>query len=302
MTYRIRPGEKLGPEVVRVAQLQYEGAIGLLRDQPDGRDQAIHDARKRFKRLRGLFRLIRAASPDFYVAENARVRDIAAKLSAERDATALVETLDHLLEGTIDPEEHVALRAIRDRLAARRDRITREQTDLEARIEAAIGGCEDGIRALSTLRLPKSQSKATALLADGTARNYGRAVTALQTAIASGDPADWHDLRKRIKYHRMHVQLMSAAWPGEMGLRAKVADIAGEALGDDHDLENLEALIAAEPEEVGTDDEIALLRSLMAARSAALHDQIRALVKNLLRDDRKVVRKRIVALWRDAAG
>ncbi|MDZ7602728.1 MAG: hypothetical protein U1A06_15265, partial [Hoeflea sp.] len=63
-----------------------------------------------------------------------------------------------------------------------------------------------------------------------------------------------------------------------------------------------EALIAAEPEEVGTDDEIALLRSLMAARSAALHDQIRALVKNLLRDDRKVVRKRIVALWRDAAG
>jgi hypothetical protein len=40
-------------------------------------------------------------------------------------------------------------------------------------------------------------------------------------------------LRKRVKYHRMHMQLMSPAWPGDMAMRAEVADLAGEALGDD---------------------------------------------------------------------
>ncbi|MBC7283189.1 CHAD domain-containing protein, partial [Hoeflea sp.] len=160
----------------------------------------------------------------------------------------------------------------------------------------------DGIEALAALRLPKGKSRTIALLARGTAKNYGRAVCALQTAIASNKPADWHDLRKRIKYHRMHVQLMGPAWPGQMRLRADVSDVAGEALGDDHDLACLDALITADPGAIGSDAEIAVLRSVMEARSAELHEQVRGIVKNLLRDDRKVVRKRIAALWRDVAG
>ncbi len=91
MSYRIRPGQLLTGEVVRIAEIQYERAIHVLRRQPDGPYQAIHDARKRFKRLRGLFRLVRAAAPDFFARENARLRDMAATLSEVRDATALVE-------------------------------------------------------------------------------------------------------------------------------------------------------------------------------------------------------------------
>ena len=90
----------------------------------------------------------------------------------------------------------------------------------------------------------------------------------------------------------MHVQLMRPAWPGEMGLRADVADIAGEALGDDHDLACLETLIVTDPGAIGSDEDIALLRIVMTARSAALHEQIRGIVKNLLRDDKRVVRKK----------
>ena len=302
MSYRIRPGEKLEAEVVRIATLQYQRAIETLRDQPDGRPRAIHDARKRFKKLRGLFRLIRSAAPGFYAAENARVRDIAARLSSARDATALVEALDHLIESQATAKNHDTLFAIRARLAERRDRIASEESGIEDRIAAAIAACEDGMAALGELRLPGKPARAMALVAKGTASNYCRAVRALDTAVASGAPDDWHELRKRIKYHRMHVQLLSPLWPGEMGLRADTADLAGEALGDDNDLANLEALIAAEPGVIGTDADIALLRACMKNRSADLHAQIRALLKNLLKDDRKVVQKRIEALWRDAAG
>ena len=302
MSYRLRPGKRLTGEVTRVAEIQYRRAIESLRDQPDGPHAAIHDARKRFKRLRGLFRLVRDAAPEFCARENARVRDIAAGLSAVRDATALVEAMDHLLASKATAENHDALFAIHARLATRRDRIASAETDLDARIAAAIAGCEDGITALAGLKLPKRKDKAIDVLASGVARTYGRAVRALEAATESGHTEDWHDLRKRIKYHRMHVQLMSAAWPGEMALRADVADIAGEALGDDHDLDALEALIATDPDAIGSEAEIAVLRSVMAARSAELHGEVRKIVRNLLGDDRRVVRRRIAALWRDAAG
>jgi CHAD domain-containing protein len=302
VSYRIRPGRPLTREVVRIAKIQYASAIAVLRDQPDGPYEAIHEARKRFKRLRGLFRLIRGAAPKFYARENARVRDIARTLSTVRDATALVEALDHLLASDAVGHNPEALRAVRARLAARRDRITTAETDLEARVAAAIAGCEGGIEALRKLRLPEKPDKAIAVLADGAAKTYGRAVRALETANASGDPADWHDLRKRIKYHRMHVQLLSRAWPGEMALRDQIADIAGEALGDDHDLANLENLIVRDPGALGDDAEIAILRAAMATRSAQLHDQVRKIVKNLLQDDKKLVQSRIAALYRDAVG
>ena len=156
------------------------------------------------------------------------------------------------------------------------------------------------LHALSGLKLPKGKAKAIEVLARGVARTYGRAVRALEAATASGHTEDWHDLRKRIKYHRMHVQLMSPAWPGDMALRAQVADLAGEALGDDHDLDALETLLATDPDTIGDEAEIAVLRAVMAARSVELHDQVRDIVRNLLRDDRNLVQSRIAALWRDA--
>ena len=302
MSYRIKPGKPLAGEVARIAEIQYAKAIDFLGRQPDGRHEAIHDARKCFKRLRGLFRLVQGAAPEFCASENARVRDIARTLSAVRNATALVEALDHLLRSEGTAGNHDTLFAIRDRLAARRDRIASQELDLEDRMAAAAAGCEDGVKALGKLRLPSKRDKAIAVLAKGFARNYGRAVGALETAVTSGEPADWHDLRKRIKYHRMHVQLLSAAWPGDMALRAEIADLAGEALGDDHDLSALGDLIAAEPGAIGDDREIAILRTAMAARSADLHRQVREIVKNLLRDDKSVIENRIAALWRAAGG
>jgi len=301
MSYRIRPDKPLTNEVVRVARAQYENAIDILYHEKNGRYQAIHDARKRFKRLRGLFRLVRDGQPEFCARENARVRDIARTLSVVRDATALVETLDRLLEFDATDENRVTLAAIRGRLAGRRDRIAAGETDLSGKILAAISACEKGIEALEGCDLPGKSDKAIALLASGAAKNYARAVKAFRTAKKSGDPADWHDLRKRVKYHWMHVQLLSPAWPGEMALRADTADLAGEALGDDHDLAHLDELIAAEPDAIGGAGEVAALRAAMVAQSERLHARVREIAKNLLHDGPDVVESRIAALYREAA-
>ncbi len=301
MSYRIRPDKRLSSEVSHVAEAQYRKAVGILGERRGGAYEAIHDARKCFKRLRGLFRLVRVASPEFCAREDARVRDIAHSLSVVREATAIVETLDRLIATEATAENHEALFAVRERMAVRRDHITVQEADLEGKVDEAIAACEEGITALCELRLPGKRDKAIKLLARGMAKNYGRAVRALANADKSGDPDDWHDLRKRIKYHRMHLQLLSPAWPGEMALRANVADLAGEALGDDHDLAALEALIVADPDAVGSAEEIVVLRTCMVAQSARLRDEVRKMVKHLLKDDKKLVRNRIAALYRDAA-
>ena len=219
-----------------------------------------------------------------------------------RDATALVEGLDRLsVECARGATITATLLAIRHRLAARRDRIAAGQMDLHASVSAAIASCEDGIDALAALSLPKGRKKAIRVLAKGAAKNYGRARDALSRARETGDPADWHDLRKRIKYHWMHMKLLRPAWPGVMKARAEVADLAGEALGDDHDLAVLEELIGAEPDEIGDDGEIAILRACMKEHSLALHERIGAILKHLIHDDPDVFRSRIEALYRDAA-
>lgn len=300
MSYRIMPGKPLGDEIERVAAAQYTKAIRILRDQPDGPHEAVHNARKCFKRLRGLFRLVRKADPEFFARENARVRDIARTLSEVRDAKALVEALDRLFVAEATPDNAATLHAIRTRLAERHIRIVREQTDIEDKIEAAIAGCKTGIEAFGGLKLRIKSRKAIALLAKGAARNYGRAQQALETAAASADPNDWHDLRKRIKYHWMHVTLLRPLWPGEMAIRAKTADLAGEALGNDHDLVNLENLATADPDAIGSEEEVEILRSAMAAQSAQLHAEIRDILRHLLKDDEKLIENHIAILFHEA--
>lgn len=301
MSYRIRPGKPLTGEVARAARGQYENAIAILREERGGRYEAIHDARKCFKRLRGLFLLVRGMAPDFRDAENARIRDIAASLSAERDASALVEALDLLLAVESGGDERATLVAIRARLAARRDAIAAGETDLTGKLEAAVAGLEAGMGALKRLRLPGKRQQAAAALASGAARTYAGAVKAFDRALAGGEPADWHELRKRVKYLGMHARLMRDAWPSAMALREAAADRVGDALGEDHDHAVLEALMAAEPDAIGGAGERDLLRARMASRSDGLRQEARDLLVDLLRESPEAFESRVAALWRDAS-
>lgn len=301
MAYHIKPGEALDDGVRRVARDQLEKAIGVLYNEPDGRHEAIHDARKRFKKLRGLYRLVRKDASGFYDRENARLRDIARSLATERDATALVETIDRLLKTQARDDNTVALTAIRHRLEARRDGIVESETDIDDKISAAISSCEDAIEALSGLKLPGKPKKASKVVAKGLSKTYGRAVDALAQARETGRAEDWHELRKRIKYHWMHAKLLRGIWPGEMKLRAGVAKRVADDLGDDHDLAVLADLAAREPDTLGGAEEIGLLREAMEAESKRLRERAASACKSLLADDPKTVKKRIRALYRDAA-
>ncbi len=59
MAYRLKQSESVMEGVRRIGEEQIAEAIDELRDECIARHQAVHQVRKRFKRMRGLLRLVR---------------------------------------------------------------------------------------------------------------------------------------------------------------------------------------------------------------------------------------------------
>src|SRR5260221_9375162 len=96
MAFQLKADESVAKGLRRIARDQIDKALEAL-EQSHGptHEEVIHDARKRFKKVRALLRLARPGlSKKFYDRENARFRDSGRPLSEVRDAKVLVEALD----------------------------------------------------------------------------------------------------------------------------------------------------------------------------------------------------------------
>ena len=97
MTYRIRPDRPFAVEIRRIGRELVDGVmidLDLARRRPE---EGFHRCRRRIKRLRALIRLVRAADPEYWKAEDARWRDLSRSIAGAREAAALVETLDRVV-------------------------------------------------------------------------------------------------------------------------------------------------------------------------------------------------------------
>src|SRR3546814_5850913 len=129
MAFRLRPDRPFTAEFISAVRNQLRQAIDALEEQPEGSHEAIHDARKKFKRVRALYRLIQPDAKQFRHRENERIRTMAKTLSAVRDAAALIETVDYLASEAGSPEELAAPATASAALIERRDRIASEAID-----------------------------------------------------------------------------------------------------------------------------------------------------------------------------
>ncbi len=72
MGFRLQRGEAVNEGVRRIAGEQLEKAIAEIQNTELDRHEAVHQVRKRFKKIRGLIRLVRPAFEETYDRENAR--------------------------------------------------------------------------------------------------------------------------------------------------------------------------------------------------------------------------------------
>ena len=295
MGYRIRQKESVQDAIQRIATEQIDKAIAEIEDAARDRHEVIHQVRKRCKKLRALVRLVRPALGKTYQRENARFRDIARDLGSLRDEQSLVESLERLQEMLGEPERH-RFDQILGKLRTRRD-------------EAADSDSQDPDALLSQARkkLVKARNKVAAWSLDesgfaamdgGMIKSYARGRKAMKSAFQSGQPEDFHEWRKRVKYHLHHVKALGPLWPGVNRAYVKEGKALADLLGDDHDLALLSALLQREGDALAGEETRAGLDAHIRCEQRRLQGRAWQLGERLFAEKPKALKKRWRHYWR----
>ena len=296
MSFALRPEESLRKGIRRMARKEMEYAQAQVTKTANGsRDAAVHEARKCFKRLRALLRLVRPAiSVRTYQEENTAFRDAARPLTAVRDAKILVESLDKL-------SQHFAKRIRGQPFAPIRKELMAYQREVRTRVldkEHAFATVETAVRDTCArlddwVTVPDRWSS----VGRGVRQVYRQARRALAEASAEPTVEHLHEWRRHVKYLRYQLAVLRPVWPEMMEPLVEQADHLGELLGEDHDFAVLHQMMTADPERFGSEDARELLFALIDRRRKELEEEAMLLGQRLFQDSAKVFARRLKGYW-----
>ncbi|HAW27043.1 MAG TPA: hypothetical protein DCY03_02820, partial [Planctomycetaceae bacterium] len=198
MGYQFKQQESLASGVRRIAGEQLSQAIQILQDPEQNRHYAIHEVRKRFKKLRGLVRLVRSGLGDEYTAVNVWYRDAGRRLSRIRDAESLLESLQSLQERFPDPAYSALFAEFENRLQTRKQKVVDEWVDLDQELKQLSSELQQAKQLVENWKIKGASTK---VLKAGLKLNYQRGVEALTQLHQSPSDELFHECRKRSKYH-----------------------------------------------------------------------------------------------------
>ncbi len=301
MSFRIDPRQPLTSEVRRIATGEVNAMLRHLAAADRKPDRSLHDCRKRIKRMRALLRLVRSGSRAFTEAETHRYRDISVSLSGPRKAAALVETVDRIVADFPRETGGGALDPVRRTLTARRESVEKGH-GLAILIDAAAVSCQAGLAQIDRLDLPQTPVEAADVLACGARKAMRRVRKAWRKAAKRGTADDFHDLRKAVKAHAMHLRLLKALWPAPIRARQKAVEALGEKLGDLHDIVVLRAMIDDEKRPLGGRSETKLLVRLLNRSERKLRKLCLAEAARLFSDGPKSPTRKLASRARASLG
>nr|WP_272890555.1 CHAD domain-containing protein [Stutzerimonas stutzeri] len=274
-----------------------EKAIQALCVEPSERAEGVHQARKRFKELRALLRLVREPLGARFKLDNRRLRDVGRCLAESRDAAAMLESWDALSRTDQSLFVSDAFRQIRLQLQQR----AAPQGEVHATFDSDVAQVLGELRALTQdVQHWKLPGKGFDLLADGLRRTYADGVRDLARAQKQGSDELLHEWRKRVKDHWYHCQLLSPCWPEALESRAEQLKQLADALGDDHDLAVMTQLMQGEPELFGVPEARDALQRCIEQRRVQLQQRALRLGRRLYAEPPKALAARFGAYWRIA--
>jgi len=294
MPYRLRRDDAgLETAVRRIALEQIDRAIAEIDDPDLDRHETVHQIRKRCKKLRGLLRLVRSAFPD-YRAENLAFRDMARAVSGLRDTQALIEAYDALMDRHGEEIDRRATGAIRRRLTLQQKEALTVDSALERKLAAFRKQMVAARKRAAGWRV---EGDGFAAIAPGLEKTYARARLAMADAQRAGTPRQFHEWRKRVKYHWYHMRLLQEIWPAEMAARESEADRLGELLGDDHDLAVFRQRLLDAPQAFGDLRAVQAFVELIDRRRGELKAEARLLGRLLLAEKPRRLARRLERYW-----
>ncbi|MEZ6090852.1 MAG: CHAD domain-containing protein [Pirellulaceae bacterium] len=292
MSYRIKRKESVQHAVRRIADEQLAKAVAEIDDPHRSRDSAVHQVRKRCKKLRGLLRMVRPAIGKTYARENAILRDAARTISSVRDAQSMIATYDALMRHFADQVHRPSFGGIRRELSLRRNAIDEgaaEQRLLAVRetLLEMKGRAEDW-----TLR-----EKGFDAIEGGIVKTRRRAVDRLADALDQPETERLHEFRKRCKYQWYQMRLIQPVWPAMIDPLRKSFSELGDLLGDDHDLAILCQTLDASPEAFGSAEDVQAAKGLIDQRRQQLQRQSLTLGQFVLAESNQAFVDRMRLYW-----
>jgi len=249
---------------------EIEKTIALVEHAPRGHDakvEAVHDVRKRFKKVRAALRLLREAiGDDAYHDTNLAFRDAARPLTRVRDAQMLVPTLDALVG------EDTSVDTIRSVLRAAEEETSRRVLR-DARAFAVVRDFAKSALARETTRAFEGDGLA---VAHGLRRVYRDARRAFARASETPSVETLHEWRKQTKYLWHALRFDDA--PEQV---TNAAHELSRVLGDDHDLAVLKQTLAADPTAFGGHRALKPLFARVDDKRSALEQQAFTLGRQL---------------------
>lgn len=295
MGYRLEKGEPLPAGLKRIATEQVERALMQLTEMPDGRDEAVHDARKCFKKVRAVLRLARnEIGPEHYKQENICYRDAGRQLSDVRDSFVIVETLDGLAQHFAGPLDSDAFAGVRQTLVERHESIKEQILDEEQAMANVTKTIRAARQRIANWPIENDDFSA---LRGGLKRVYKRGRNRMADAYANPQPEHFHEWRKRVKYLWYHVRIFKPLWPDLLKELAGQLHDLSDYLGDDHDLVQLRHAALEQPQMFNAQRDLKALVALIDRRRLELETLAQPLGERIYAETPGAFVDRIQSYW-----
>ena len=292
MAYRLQRTESVADGLRRLARKELRSArVRLHRAHPPS-VEAVHDARKRVKKIRAIVRVIDSDGGRGLDGSARRLRSVNRTLSTLRDAAVMLETLSTLRDKYPQVLNEHTFARVRRRLMAHVDEVT-----------AAAG---DGAwkRVDRKLRALRKQAKRWRLahggfgaLAPGIRHTHRRGRTAMARALERERAADFHEWRQEMKTLWYELRLVEGSAP-QVRRDARALHRAETWLGDDHNMAVLCDELARDRSLHGQID-LQRLQCAADAYQRHLREKATALVRGIYDVTSGAYVRRIRRSWRE---
>ena len=242
MGFRLKSGQSVSNEVRRIVLRQLDLAASELVSVGDPEsDEAVHDARRRVKKIRAIIRLIRPVL-DKPFRSDPDLRRVSKMLAPVADGKGVIDTLNELLQRYRKQLPRKTAAAIRSDLIAREKQIDRK-------------AAQDGVlqEAKRTLRLERKRVKSWKLsedgfraIAPGLKDSVRRAREGMVTAWLHPNASNHHTWRRHVKNHWFHVRLLQGRCNGGLQPYQHQLEALDGVLGEYHNLVLLHEVLVSD--------------------------------------------------------
>jgi len=240
--FRLKSGQSVSNEIRRIVLQQLDRATSELTSIGDPEsDEAIHDARRRVKKIRAIIRLVRPVLDKEHRADPA-LRQVSKLLAPVADGQGVIDTLNQMSKRYRRELPPKMAEAIRSDLVDRGRRI-----DTQASKEGVLE------KAQMTLRAERQRVKKWKISADGfravapgLKASVRRARGAMVDAWLHPTASHHHTWRRHVKNHWFHVRLLGARCGYRLQSYQRQLEALDGILGEYHNLVLLHEVLVSD--------------------------------------------------------